>query len=72
MNKENFNGWIRTSVKVSLGEEVFIDHTPSAGNPMSERTSDETITKLNRIEGAAHKISNVDKNSVTVDRDGVY
>ena len=38
---------------------------------MSERTADETITKLTRKAGAAHKVLKVDKTSVTVDRDGV-
>ena len=38
---------------------------------MSERTADETITKLTRKAGAAHKVLKVDKNSVTVERDGV-
>ena len=38
---------------------------------MSERAADETITKLTRKAGAAHKVLKVDKTSVTVDRDGV-
>ena len=58
-------------MKVNPGEEVFIDNPPSAGKPMSERKADETITKLTRKAGAAHKVLKVEKTSVTVDRDGV-
>ena len=58
-------------MKVNPGEEVFIGNPPSAGKPMSERTADETITKLTRKLGAAHKVLKVDNTSVTVDRDGV-
>ena len=38
-------------MKVNPCEEVFIDNPPSAGKPMSERTADETITKLTRKAG---------------------
>ena len=69
--KNNFDRRVRTSMKVNPGEEVFIDNPPSAGKPMSERTADETITKLTRKAGTAHKVLKVDKTSVTVDRDGV-
>ena len=54
--KENVYHRVRTSVKVSPGEEVFKEHTPSAGKPMSERTADQTMTKLTRKAGAAHKV----------------
>ena len=38
---------------------------------MSERTADETITKVTRKAGAAHKVLKFEKHSFTVDRDGV-
>ena len=37
---------------------------------MSERAADETITKLARKAGAAHKVLKFGKTSVTVGRDG--
>ena len=54
--KEKFDHRVRTSVKVGPGNEVFKEHTPSAGKPMSERTADQTMTKLTRKAGAAQKV----------------
>ena len=69
--KENFDRRFQTSVKVSQGDEVFIENPHVYKIPSCECTDDEATTKPTQKGGAAHKVFKLNKCLVTVNRYGV-